>query len=234
MHRATVTTYIESADLPDRGQPSAPKSKVKQYDSYLRKRWQEGCRNSSALWKEFQQLGYEGQYNRVYRYLQRYRTNQQRSPRSAACIFMTTSSDLTTADQDDWHQLTSSSEALASIYQFSQDFISMFADQAVERLDDWRSAAGYSEFKIFKNFAVSLREDLAAVKPALTYNWSHGQTEGQVNRLKTIKRHMYGEPTLTCFVSGSWALLSWDSHNLRENQHIGAGQNALVIERKFV
>jgi transposase len=37
-----------------------------------------------------------------------------------------------------------------------------------------------------------LRKDYAAVKAALTYEWSQGQVEGQVNRLKLIKREMYG------------------------------------------
>ena len=68
----------------------------------------------------------------------------------------------------------------------------MFADKAVDRLDDWLSAADQSDFKIFKNFATSLREDIEAVRAALIYPWSNGQTEGQVNRLKTIKRQMYG------------------------------------------
>jgi transposase len=36
------------------------------------------------------------------------------------------------------------------------------------------------------------RNDLAAVRNAITERWSNGQTEGQINRLKTLKRQMYG------------------------------------------
>jgi transposase len=43
-----------------------------------------------------------------------------------------------------------------------------------------------------QNFAVSLRQDYAAARAALELPWSNGQTEGQVNRLKFIKRQMYG------------------------------------------
>ncbi len=40
-------------------------------------------------------------------------------------------------------------------------------------------------------FAGGLRRDLQAVSAAMQWEWSNGQTEGQVNRLKTLKRAMY-------------------------------------------
>jgi transposase len=43
-----------------------------------------------------------------------------------------------------------------------------------------------------QTFAKGLRQDYAAIHVALTFTWSNGQTEGQVNRLKFIKRQMYG------------------------------------------
>ena len=192
MHRGTVTTYVETDHLPDWKQGSPRRSKVEKYDYYLRKRWREGCRNSSALWKELTQLGYEGKYNSVYRYLRRYRTNQRRSPRKAAWLFMANPEKLMSEDKDYLHQLINSSDALAPIYKLSQDFVTMFSDQAVDQLDGWLFAAEQCGFKIFKNFAIGIRKDIEAVKAALMYTWSNGQTEGQVNRLKTIKRQMYG------------------------------------------
>jgi transposase len=42
------------------------------------------------------------------------------------------------------------------------------------------------------SFAKGIKQDLIAVTNALTLPWSNGQTEGQVNRLKLIKRQMYG------------------------------------------
>ena len=45
---------------------------------------------------------------------------------------------------------------------------------------------------VLRGFVQGLRRDYAAVKAALTVEWSNGQTEGQVNRLKLIKRQMYG------------------------------------------
>ena len=49
-----------------------------------------------------------------------------------------------------------------------------------------------SGLKHFANFAIGLARDYAAVKNALIYEWSSGQVEKQVNKLKFIKRHMYG------------------------------------------
>ncbi len=42
------------------------------------------------------------------------------------------------------------------------------------------------------SFARGLRSDFSAVAAALREPWSNGQTEGQINRLKTLKRQMYG------------------------------------------
>ena len=41
-------------------------------------------------------------------------------------------------------------------------------------------------------FARGLQEDLAAVKAGLTLAWSNGVTEGQIHRLKLVKRQGYG------------------------------------------
>jgi transposase len=60
------------------------------------------------------------------------------------------------------------------------------------QLDSWLDKAEQCGIDAFRNFAAGLRRDYAAVKAALTYEWSQGQVEGQVNRLKFIKRQMYG------------------------------------------
>jgi transposase len=61
-----------------------------------------------------------------------------------------------------------------------------------ELLADWIQQAKTSGIVALKNFAQGLEGDHEAVKAAATYTWSNGPVEGQVNRLKTIKRQMYG------------------------------------------
>ena len=61
-------------------------------------------------------------------------------------------------------------------------------------LDARRSVSGISSLA---RFAAGLRKDLAAVLAAVETCWSNGQVEGQINRLKTLKRQMYGRAGFT-------------------------------------
>jgi len=63
-------------------------------------------------------------------------------------------------------------------------------------LDAWLVSAERSGIPEFNGFARGLRRDLDAVTAALKWSWSNGQTEGHVNRLKTLKRAMYGRAKL--------------------------------------
>lgn len=65
-------------------------------------------------------------------------------------------------------------------------------EHAADKLDAWLVIAEHSGIAELRGFAGGVRRDLAAVRAALTLGWSQGQTEGQVNRLKTLKRQMYG------------------------------------------
>ena len=72
------------------------------------------------------------------------------------------------------------------------DFARMFRQRSAELLPTWLRAAARSRLKEFVGFARGISEDFAGVEKALKYEWSNGQLEGQVNRLKLIKREMYG------------------------------------------
>lgn len=71
-------------------------------------------------------------------------------------------------------------------------FAKMICQRKAELLPAWLRSAARSKLKEFIGFARGIDEDYEAVKNALTYEWSNGQLEGQVNRLKLIKRQMYG------------------------------------------
>ena len=81
---------------------------------------------------------------------------------------------------------------LQEIYQLAQSFQKMISRKAPELLDDWLLKMEDCGVKRLQNFAAGLRQDYDAVKSALSYDWSNGQVEGQVNRLKMIKHQMYG------------------------------------------
>ena len=65
-----------------------------------------------------------------------------------------------------------------------------------EQFDAWLKAAVESPVVVFQRFANSLQEDYEAVKAGLALSVSNGQVEGQINRLKMIKRQMYGRAGL--------------------------------------
>ena len=73
-----------------------------------------------------------------------------------------------------------------------QAFCTLLREQLADQLDSWLEKAEQCGLDVFRNFAAGLRRDYAAVKAALTYEWSQGQVEGQMNRLKFIKRQMDG------------------------------------------
>jgi transposase len=60
------------------------------------------------------------------------------------------------------------------------------------RLNTWIDSATVSGFRFTAQFARTLRRDLEAVKLSMTTPWSNGPIEGHINRLKAIKRQMYG------------------------------------------
>ena len=95
-------------------------------------------------------------------------------------------------ERDHLKSLFGWSKEASSLYQLTQRFVSIVREQKAEQLESWLRDAEGSGFKQMSNFAFGLREDQDAVKSALLYPWSNGQTEDQVTRLKMIKRQMYG------------------------------------------
>lgn len=75
-------------------------------------------------------------------------------------------------------------------------FIEVVKERRADELREWLINAQRSEVAEFMSFANGLTTDLQAVRAALEYEWSQGQVEGQVHRLKLVKRQMYGRGNL--------------------------------------
>jgi transposase len=79
------------------------------------------------------------------------------------------------------------------VQQMAREFRELLREERQpEALDRWLEAAKGSAVAETEGFAEGLSKDHEAVKAALMQEWSSGQTEGQINRLKFIKRQMYG------------------------------------------
>ena len=74
----------------------------------------------------------------------------------------------------------------------TQDFANLVRQRLPEQFDLWLQQALHSQILPFQRFAQSLRADYDAVKAGVTLAVSNGQVEGQINRLKMLKRQMYG------------------------------------------
>ena len=85
---------------------------------------------------------------------------------------------------------------LSGIITLAQGFIDLVRHRLPEPLDSWLETAKTSSIKAFQSFAKGLEEDYDAVKAGLTLEVSNGPVEGQNNRLKMLKRQMFGRAGL--------------------------------------
>jgi len=88
--------------------------------------------------------------------------------------------------------MRSADEAVATANTLVQQFVNMVRQRQADRLAPWTETASLCSVPAIARFANNLLNDFAAVHNALLLSWSNGQVEGQVHRLKLIKRQMYG------------------------------------------
>jgi transposase len=77
-------------------------------------------------------------------------------------------------------------------YTLAQHFVQLLREHRVEELDVWLATCAKSQIPDLVTFAAGLQKELSAIRAAVTLPYSTGPVEGQVNRLKLIKRSMYG------------------------------------------
>jgi transposase len=81
-------------------------------------------------------------------------------------------------------------------YNLTQAFIRMVSERQPDNFDQWIRRARRSGPEEFISFGAGLLRDESAVRAAMKYEWSNGQVEGQITRLKLLKRQMYGRAKL--------------------------------------
>ncbi|MFD2937747.1 transposase [Spirosoma flavum] len=82
------------------------------------------------------------------------------------------------------------------VYNLAKEFAAVVRGRQVEVSDDWLIHCQSASVALLQQFGSRLQEDYAAVRAALSTEWSNGQTEGQVTRVKLIKRQTYGRAKL--------------------------------------
>lgn len=80
--------------------------------------------------------------------------------------------------------------------QLAKQFLELLRKHQPEAFDTWLRKCANSGISFLQNFAQGLQNDYDAIKAAMILPISNGQVEGQINRLKTLKRQMYGRASL--------------------------------------
>lgn len=194
--RNTVRSYLRAGTfVPYRRAPGP--SLLDRHRGFAEARWQEGLRSGAALYRELRARGFDGGVDIVRRWIARRReTAPDRSRlRHTPSTRQTTrllASDPTKLAHEERAFIEALCEAAPEVgiaADHVRAFASLLRQDDPAGLEPWLDAAAATGLR---GFAAGLRQDLDAVRAAITQPWSNGPVEGQVNRLKLIKRQMYG------------------------------------------
>jgi transposase len=207
LHRHTVQKYRALAYAPERRHTWRRPSNLAPYQAYLQERWQRSRCTAMGLWREIRALGYPGSYQNVARFVAVLREQarsgetagtmtdkltprravglalrrpEQRMPREAKVVEQTKA----------LH--AELNRALTLLERFAHLLRNRTDEQPIERLTQWERDATATAIPELSAFVAKLVQDQNAVEAALVQPYSQGQTEGQITRLKLLKRAMYG------------------------------------------
>jgi transposase len=209
-HRRTVRNFLRAESFPERRAPKPRATQVEPFAEYLKKRWQEGCHNGAQLYREIRRQGFRGSAATLRRYLRKWRGQAPEvfrklrllpdfpppSPRQAAWWLFLDDDQLEKQEREYVQALTRLSPEIKKVQQLTKEFQQLVKQRQEPGLGRWRESVGRSGLSELRSFTEGLMNDEAAVREGLRSAWSNGQTEGQINRLKMLKRQMYGRAKL--------------------------------------
>jgi transposase len=218
--RSTVFRYLRHEDFPERkGRRDGGRSLLDRWRQIVLDHWNSGRRNGRWLFGMLQQRhDYRGSYATLARYLQRLRAAQGDvaahtpagrtqgvltvtprrvlTPRTAAWLVLCRAEKRSVEDKALLAELRQNAPELDEAVALAEAFTGLIRDQAPDRLDPWLQRAADSAVRQLRRFAKHLSADYDAVRAAVELAWSNGLVEGLINRLKTLKRQMYGRAGL--------------------------------------
>jgi transposase len=219
LSRHTVERYLRLPTWPvPQHRSTYGRSVLNPSKDYLLERWNAGCRTAMQLFRELQPQGYTGSYRRVAAYASRLRQAQglaprrqglrqtlpavvepaspPLTPRRATWVVLRREAQRTEAEAQQLAQLREQHAEMAEAIALAQDFAQLVRQRQPEALDPWLKRATTSTQEALRRFAKGLYDDYHAVKTGITLPWSNGPVEGHINRLKMLKRQMFGRARL--------------------------------------
>jgi transposase len=211
IHPKTVRRYLRTAN------PKATRRRtggiLDPFKPYILQRWNEGCHNATQLFREIREKGFTGHESVVIIFARQLRqasglpprvrkqegipiatdpTHRLPTLRTLTWWIIKRAEEYSGEEEKILEQVSIGLSKVATTIKLAREFAAMIRQQQVDHLDVWLQQAQQSGYQTWENFADGIKQDYAAVKAALSYSWSNGPTEGHVNRLKCIKRLMYG------------------------------------------
>jgi transposase len=204
IQRKTVRRWLRSGQFPERKPAVGRVSRVREFHEYLQQRWNEGCHNATRLFQEIRARGYPGGRQMVGQYVLRWRAKSSAplaskkrkldriAPRHAAILACRSEEQLSEQQKVLLERLAINCPTIQWMRNLAMDFREALSSKDRSAMLNWIRTAAYSGIGPVVRFAYGLKKDLRAVIAAVETRWSNGQVEGQINRLKAIKRQMYG------------------------------------------
>jgi transposase len=206
--RKAVRRYLRREQCPDWRPGRSRRSGMDAHREWIDARVAEGRINASELHRELAKKGVRLSYAAVRRYLTkrlgragklRPRVNAAKpkpapppSPKQLSFDWVRRPEKRTAEAQARLDAIRRASTDLTRALDLADEFTALIRKSSTGTLQDWLSRAEVSPCPEVRNFAEGIRHDESAVNAAVTTRWSNGPVEGHVNRLKTIKRQMYG------------------------------------------
>ncbi len=204
-----VRTWLKQGAAPIHRREGAHQSIFDPYASYVLDRWQAGVHDGKQLYAEIQALGFAGSIRLVYNFLQTLRENrrplieivppsraEQFSARNAVWLFIRDPKKFTAEEQETLAYIRAGSATAEMAYGLVQDFLTMVHKREGKRLDAWIEAVQASQIPELQRFVTGVLKDKDAVVAGLTLVYSNGPVEAQVQKLKVVKRSMFGRAKL--------------------------------------
>lgn len=212
--RKTVQRYLATGCCPETTVRAARFTQLQPFHPFLRERWNQGDHNAAQLWREIQVQGYGGGYTAVKDWIRTLRSSMPRSERRTRAPATRTPKWVPTARTTTWlllrdeeqldsrqrrfvERLIERSPTIGAARKLARLFLSLVRERRAGELESWITTVENSGIAELRNFATGLLRDKSAVLAGMSLKWSNGQTEGQVNRLKLVKRQMYGRAGFT-------------------------------------
>lgn len=211
IHRNTVRRLVRADSFPESYTPAKGSGPLDGFIDYLKDRWNQGCQDAPQLYHEIHSRGFAGSIYMVRRHVAAWRKSpagaQTPQPagtgaparpwrpaaRNVAWLLLQPSKARSRQQQDLLDALLQRWPLLAENVALIHQFAAIFATHSVADLEAWVQLAHEPSIEgELQRFADGLRHDWPAVVQAVLQPWSNGPVEGQVNRLKLIKRQMYG------------------------------------------